>query len=278
MASEIAAAAELDPADDTRPPLSCYIRTLNEAHRVGPVITAALKVAREVVVVDSNSTDDTAAVARAHGARVIANPWPGNGHQKRVGEEACTHDWLLDLDADEEIDDQLCQSIAALFEHGEPPKPVYQVKMLMKPPGQPLWSNFMHTWRNKLYDRRVVRMPAHAIWDQLELPNGIDPPRVEGAIVHYAFDDFADLTKKYNSVSTRRAEHMKPRSTAQLALRIVFAFPFYFAKQYVLRGLFRAGVYGFAFAAVLAHARWLRDVKMYEKQLRLRAKDQSGRR
>lgn len=66
---------------------------------IADVVRAALQVADEVVVVDSGSADDTAALAQAAGARVIRCEWRGNGRQKRIAEDACRHDWLLDLDA-----------------------------------------------------------------------------------------------------------------------------------------------------------------------------------
>ncbi|MEO1694533.1 MAG: glycosyltransferase family 2 protein [Pseudomonadota bacterium] len=245
-------------------PLSCYIRTLNEAERVGPVITQALKVASEVVVVDSGSTDATVTIAESAGARVIDNAWPGNGHQKRVGEEACHHDWLLDLDADEVITDDLAHEIRALFAAGRPNSTVYALPMAIKVPTAPAWTSFFITHRNKLYDRRAWRMPAHAAWDQLDLPKTEKPPRLNNLIIHYSFTDFAQLVRKMNSVSSTRAKYTKPRSKWHLRVRIFSALPIYLLKHYIARGLWRGGTYGFATALQFAHARWLRDVKMYE--------------
>ena len=69
-----------------RPPLSAYIRTKNEARMIGDVVRAALQVADKVVVIDSGSSDDTAKIAEAAGARIVRHSWLGNGHQKRLGE------------------------------------------------------------------------------------------------------------------------------------------------------------------------------------------------
>lgn len=251
--------------DADLPPVSCYIRTLNEERRIGDVVTAALRAVREVVIIDSGSTDATVSLAEAAGARVIANPWPGNGHQKRVGEEACHNDWLLDLDADEVVDPDLADAIKTLFRTGAPERSVYAVRMITKPPGHPAWLNFAHTYRNKLYDRRKWRIPAHPAWDQLELPRTERPPRLDGAIIHYSFKDIAHLSRKMNSVSSVRAANTPRRGLGQLRLRIFGGLPIYFLKHYVLRGYFRGGTYGFAVAMALAHARWLRDVKMYEQ-------------
>lgn len=252
---------------DELPPISCYVRTLNEARLIGEVVRAARQVAREVVVIDSGSTDGTQDIARQAGARVIFNRWPGNGHQKRAGEDACTHDWLLDLDADEIVDSELASSIKRLFASGQPAAAVYSIKLITEPPAMEPWTDYCLAYRNKLYDRRRLRMPAHPAWDQLELPKGEKPIVLDGAIRHRSFRDFAEFVRKLNSVSTARAQYTRPRSPLELRIRIVGAFPIYFLKHYVQRGLFRAGIYGFAVAAQSAHARWLRDVKMYEALL-----------
>lgn len=248
-------------------PLSCYIRTLNEAHRIGPVVRAALKAASEVVVVDSGSKDGTVEAAKAAGARVIHNPWPGNGYQKRVGEEACSHDWLLDLDADEVIDDELAASIRALFANGEPQASMYALKLVIAPPAGEPWRDFALTWRAKLYDRRRHRMPADEMWDQLEEKRSAKPPRLDGAILHYSFTDLKDFIAKLNRGSSNRAARMKPRSIPALGLRILFGFPVYFTKTYLARGYWRGGLYGFVVATILANARWQRDAKMFEQAL-----------
>ncbi|MEO1719914.1 MAG: glycosyltransferase family 2 protein, partial [Pseudomonadota bacterium] len=199
-------------ARDQRPPLSCYIRTKNEASRIEATVKSALQVAREVVVVDSGSTDETRSIAEAAGARVIVNPWPGNGHQKRFAEEAATHDWLLDLDADEVVTEPLAKEIAALFDPGTPSQSVYAIPMALKVPVAPVWTNFFITYRNKLYDKRNWRMPAHAAWDQLELPGNVRPPQLTELIIHYHFTEFGQLVTKMNSVSSTRARYARKRS------------------------------------------------------------------
>ncbi|WP_031551479.1 glycosyltransferase family 2 protein [Parvularcula oceani] len=252
---------------DTRPPLSAYIRTLDEADHIEEVVRAALAVARQVVVVDSGSTDGTPDLAEAAGARVFTRDWQGSGKQKRIAEELCRHDWLLDLDGDEVVSPALAGSIAKLFENGEPPEPVYALPWVIVPPFGAPWHEVDRAFRAKLYDRRRIRIPDHPAWDQLEVDKN-RAPRLEGPLYHHAFEDIGDLTRKVERNMTGRARGVAQKPKGVLALRIVFGMPVYFLKRYLLKGLFRKGVYGFAFCVAQAYGRWLKDVKLYERHLR----------
>ncbi len=250
-------------------PLSCYIRTLNEARRIGPVVEKVIQTGAEVIIVDSGSSDDTREIARAAGAKVIEKKWEGNGFQKRNGEDAASNDWLLDLDADEILSLELQEEIHTLFSGDEPEPGIYSLKLVTVPPVPKgaVWTHCCLARRNKLYHKSIVRMPAHAAWDQFKVPKGITPQKLKGTLLHYSFADIEQQMNKMNRVSTVRANetHLKPKG--MLALRILFGFPFYLFKKWILHKMYRAGVYGFACAAVIASNRWLKDVKMYERHL-----------
>ncbi len=253
-----------------KPPLSAYIRACDEARMIGDVVAAALKVADEVIVVDSGSSDDTIALAEGAGARVIRQDWLGNGRQKRFAEEQCRHDWLLDLDADEIVTDELAAEIRALFKDGAPANGVYEIDLAIAPPFGKPWLGMGDIVRRKLYDRRVARAPDHAAWDQFDTPPGVKVGALRGKIIHHAFADAEHLVDKLNRHSSTRARALAPKPAPILVLRIFFGLPFYVAKRYLLNGLFRAGVYGFAFSMMSGFGRWMRDVKMYERLKRER--------
>jgi glycosyltransferase involved in cell wall biosynthesis len=258
----------------TTAPISAYIRTRNEERMVGEVIRGAQQVAREVVVIDSGSTDKTIEIAEELGARVIRSPWLGGGKQKRLAEDACTFDWLLDLDADEIVTPELAEEIAALFAHGQPAVPVYELMMATCPPVGKPWRSFNLADRRKLYDRRVVRAPDHANYDQFKVPPGVRVERLRQPLLHYSFRDLSQLEDKFNRNSTARARDTKLKPLWLVQLRLLFGKPFYFMNQYLRRGLWRAGWYGFAVANIAAHGRWLRDAAMLEIHLRERASRQ----
>ena len=260
----------MNDAATATPPVSAYIRTKDEERMIGQVIRAAQQIAREVVLVDSGSTDKTIEIAEELGARVVRAPWLGGGRQKRIGEDACTYDWLLDLDGDEIITPELAAEISALFAKGEPAAPIYELMMATVPPvGRP-WRTFNLVDRRKLYDRRVVRAPDHPNYDQFKAPAGVRVGRLRQPLLHYSFRDLSQLEDKFNRNSAGRARDTKLKPLWLVQLRLLFGKPFYFLNQYARRGLWRAGWYGFAVANIAAHGRWLRDAMMLEIHLRER--------
>ncbi len=117
-------------------PISCFIIAKNEADRIGRTLASVRELADEIVVIDSGSTDGTQDIARAAGARVIFNAWPGFGQQKRFGEDQCRHDWLLNLDADEVVSGTLDASIRAVFASLPPQAAVYGMPALVVYPAR----------------------------------------------------------------------------------------------------------------------------------------------
>jgi glycosyltransferase involved in cell wall biosynthesis len=247
---------------------------LNEERLIGRVVAAAREVVDEIVIVDSGSKDATVAIAQAAGARVIHQEWLGNGRQKRFAEDQCRHDFVLDLDADEVVSPALAAEIRALFAAGPPPLPIYELRLVTVPPVGKPWTNISVAYRRKLYDRRVVRAPDHKAWDQFEVPPGVEVGRLAGDLLHYSFRDLAQLVEKLNRASTVRARDGKRSGRVAVAARVLFAWPFYFVKHYLFRGLYRAGIYGIVLAAISAYGRWLRDAKMYERILGDRERSQ----
>lgn len=246
-------------------PVSCYIRTCNEARTITRVVEAALQVVSEVIVIDSGSTDETVTLARAAGARVVTQSWLGNGMQKRAAEEYCQHDWLLDLDADEVVSLELADELRQLFASGLTAETVYQLPLTTVDPGGRIWHDCGVYLRAKLYNKTVIRMPAHLAWDQLQLTDEIAVVNLKSPLLHYAFFDVSHLIRKQDSAMTRRITGMGRKSRFSLLLRIYFALPFYFLKYFLLRSHWKVGAYGMAFSLICAFSRWGRDMKLYER-------------
>ena len=246
--------------------ISCYIRTKNEEDRIARTIKAAFMVADEVVVIDSKSVDNTVLEAEKAGGRVLSQEWAGLGYQKRIAEEACVYDWLLDLDADEVITEELAQSIKFFFKEHVDPRHVFEIQLKTVDPSGRIWSHERSGWSRNIYNRTVFRMPASSEWDQLQ-DAIVHTQNLKGDLLHYSFRNLEGLVGKFNSSSSRRASLGNLKSKKILIVRIFFGLPFYFFKYYFLRKMFLAGFYGFSAAIISSLSRWLSDVKMYERHL-----------
>lgn len=93
-------------------PLTLVVITYNEAHTIARCLDS-VPFATEKLVIDSGSTDDTVAIAQAHGARVVHQDWLGFGPQRNVATTQASHDWLLALDADEFLSPELAAELEA---------------------------------------------------------------------------------------------------------------------------------------------------------------------
>lgn len=90
-------------------PLSGLVITYNEARHIRACLESLRRVCDDIVVVDSLSSDDTAAIARAEGATVLSQKFLGDGPQRTFGLPHCRHDWIVNLDADERLEDDLVE-------------------------------------------------------------------------------------------------------------------------------------------------------------------------
>jgi len=95
--------------------VSVYIIAYNEAEKVRATIESA-RWADEIVLVDSWSTDGTAAIAQEMGARVIQVQFKGFGDLRNHAVEACTHTWIFSLDADERCTPQVAAEVRSIIE------------------------------------------------------------------------------------------------------------------------------------------------------------------
>ena len=100
--------------------LSVCIITLNEEANIARTLPSVQSVADEIIVVDSGSTDATVSLARARGAKVFSEPWKGFAAQKNSALAKASCDWVLSLDADEEVSPELAANIKALMTNGPP--------------------------------------------------------------------------------------------------------------------------------------------------------------
>ena len=113
--------------------ISAYIVTLNEEKRLGKTLQALKKVADEIFVIDSGSTDKTQKIAEKYGAKFLFHKWKNISAQKHYGQELCQNDWVLSLDADEVLSPELIAEIKEKMK--KPAADAYRIKICDMLPG-----------------------------------------------------------------------------------------------------------------------------------------------
>jgi len=249
-----------------RLPLSCFIIAKDESDRIVRSIGAVRDFVDEVVVVDSGSVDRTQELAREAGARVVFNPWRGFGQQKRFAEEQCRNDWLLNIDADEVIPEQLAREIMKLFADGLPKHAAYGVPINFVYPGcrRPrLWARDHHCLR--LYDRRRVRFKDSRLHDSVD-PAGHPVGKLKHEIYHFSFRSMLDLIRKCDERASYNARWSKPKSKWVLQTRCITEFPINFFKYYLGRRHFTGGLMGLKCASIISYYRLARVWRLIQIQ------------
>lgn len=253
-------------------PISVFIIARDEADRIGRAIESVRDWVDEVIVIDSGSEDDTVELSEQLGARVVFNEWEGYGQQKVFGEGLCRNDWLLNIDADEEVSEQLGAEIRALFENGEPDKQAYTVPVLPLYPfqdkGHP-WTAFHHPIR--LYDRRRAGFKDSAVHDSVIVHDG-KVGDLKGMLIHRSFRSLTHHVDKANEVSLARAGDLVERGRDPSALSLLLVPFFAFLKSYILRREFVNGVDGIVISHMYAFQRFIRLAKTRELN-RLKRRD-----
>lgn len=245
--------------------LSVYIITLNEEARIETTIKQAKKVADEIVVVDSGSTDKTVEMAKKLGAKVIHHDWETYCKQKSFAEKQCANDWVLMLDADEVLSEELVKEINH-WKKTSPEFNAYKLKICNMFPHDKKPRRFTQSFNVvRLYNRRFAHMPEDLMnKDRIKVDEGQKIGQLKNVIHHFCFLSLEQATAKYNTHSSELVKTLAKNKRKISKLRIFTEFPrqflhYYFGKRYCL-----LGTEGYIQALVLANFRFLKIAKYYE--------------
>ncbi len=243
-------------------PLSLVLITLNAGARLRDVL-ASVPFADEIIVVDSGSTDETAAIAAEFGARFERHAWIGFGPQKAHAVSLARNDWVLCLDADEALSPELSQRIRGAFRDGLPDYPVYRFARCNVFMGRPL----KHGEGYPDYNTRLFRRDAARWSDDIvheHVVSDLAPRTLQGDLLHYSADDIKAYLDKQNRYTSLAAQRALTRGEQAPLARIVLSPLTRFLKFWVLRGGWRDGLPGFVHIVIGCQNSFMKYVKLRE--------------
>lgn len=245
------------------PAISVVIICRNEAPIIGRTIAAAQRVSGDVVVVDSGSTDGTQQIVTNAGARLIETEWKGYGYNKNKGVAAAQHNWILSIDADEIIDEELAQQLCnyTFTDAGI----VYNFRFRAFLGDKMIrfgeWSNDQHI---RLYNRTRVAWNEAAVHEGLILPEGTKTVTIKGYIHHYTSKNIQEFAAKTVNYAMLNAEkyHLKKKKAS--LFQCLAAPAFSFVKNYLFRLGFLDGEAGYTVAKMNAWYTYLKYARLRE--------------
>lgn len=250
-------------------PISAFIICLNEEAYLGNCIESLAECA-EIVIVDSGSTDGTAAlvedyIARGFPIRFQFEPWRGYAGQKQFAMDLCSQNWCLNIDADERLDTSLRALLPSLV---KAPADIVGWRIARRP----YLIGFGYT-PEKSHERRNLRLirRGQGAYDLAQLVHeGILPKgRVDiarsGSLLHYRPLAIEEQILKENKYSTLKANQHFAEGRVLKRWKLVFSPPVYFLRLYFRNGLWRCGFPGFIEAMTGAVYAFLTQAKLHQR-------------
>jgi glycosyltransferase involved in cell wall biosynthesis len=239
--------------------LSACLITSNEELNLPRVLDSVQGIADEIVIVDCGSTDRTSEIAKEHGARVITRAWTNFAEQKNFAAATASHDWILSLDADEELSPELRDALFA-WKKQEPKFAVYEFARRTWYLGG--WVK--HTGWYPDFQRRLFRHNAAQfsgiIHEALRFQG--KPGRLKGDLFHYTLRSFEEHERKVERYTTLAAQQMLTAGRRSWRAAMWVAAPWNWFNNYVLCLGFLDGRRGWVISQMAARGTWLKFKKL----------------
>ena len=241
--------------------LSVLIITYNEEANIGRCLDSVQAIADEIVIIDSQSTDKTEEICLSKGAKVIQKPFENFVKQRNNANEAASNDYILTIDADEVLTPELIQSIKAIKENWQ--YDVYEVNRLNNYCGQ--WikhSGWYPEWRPRIFNRQKVNWVGLLVHETLEVDTSAKTSRVDGHLLHYSYKSVSEHIQRINRYSDLTAQESFIRKKSSNLFKIWFNPKLRFFRDYIVKGGFRDGYYGYVICKVSALTTFLKYSKL----------------
>jgi glycosyltransferase involved in cell wall biosynthesis len=242
------------------PLLSVVIITLNEEDQIGRCIDSVLGLADEVVVLDSFSTDQTEAICRQKGVVFRQYKFDGYIEQKNRALALASYDFVLSLDADEALSDDLRKSIASVKDN--PGAEGFAMNRLTNYCGK--WIRHCGWYPDiklRLVDRRKAKWVGINPHDELIITGG-NKLHLEGDILHYSYHSIHGHVIQANKFTDISAKAMFEKGIKAQLWKLLIKPAVMFLKSYLLKAGFLDGYYGYVICRISANATFLKYAKL----------------
>jgi glycosyltransferase involved in cell wall biosynthesis len=264
-------------------PLSVTIIAKNEEAKIAQAIQS-VQFAQDILVVDAESSDATVQNAQRLGARVLVHPWPGYGQQKNFAQDHTSCEWVLNIDADEWVSDELALELTAFFSNGldqqEHRPQLYKIARRALYGGVWVKHGGWYPARVSRFGKKsAICWTEPAVHEQLVLKNGqhsLHPGfkgqpigQLKADLWHASFDGIADQVQTNLRFATLGAQQIAKEVQGEdpfFWVKLLFKPWAKFLETYVWKRGFLDGFYGFVISVNAAHSMFLKIALFLERR------------
>lgn len=252
--------------------LSVVIITLNEAHNIERCVKSALSIADEILVVDSLSTDNTTEIAAKLGARIILQPFTDYVQQRIIATNKAANDWVLSIDADEVISEELAESIAYIKK--SPKHNHYKLIRCTNYCGK--WIRH-GTWypdkKIRLFNRTKGDWQGALIHEYWKPAANTSIGMLKGELLHYSFYTISDHIKQIEKFTELSAMAAVKQGKSCSLLKVWLGPKWFFFNAFIIRLGFLDGYYGYLVCKYSAMSAMIKYSKIRQYSARLNNKN-----
>lgn len=247
--------------------LSVIIIAKNEEDNIRRCLES-VKWASEIIVLDSGSVDNTVSIAREYTNKVFETDWQGFGIQKQRALDLTTSAWVLNIDADEFVSEELkkiiLDSISSNMADG------YKIPIRMHFYGKALKFSASPSRHVRLFKRDGAKFSSDLVHEKIELPKNAKVLQIRSPLLHTSFRDLSHALAKLNLYSSYSANIKIKEQKKTSLLKTILASYWMFFRCYIIQGGFLDGKPGLLFAVFSAHGSWYRGMKqIYQDKIML---------
>jgi glycosyltransferase involved in cell wall biosynthesis len=241
--------------------LSVVIITLNEEKNIKRCLDSVKEIADDIVVLDSNSTDKTEEICKTFNVRFYTRDFEGYVKSKNYANSLAEYPYILSLDADEALSEELKKSISKIKNNWN--SDGYVMNRMTNYCGKWIKHGGWYPDRKlRLFDRRKGKWEGKLIHEKVVMDKEANTEMLKGDVLHYSYYSISEHILQANSFTDIAAQEFVEREKNAGMLKLLFSPCVKFFKDYFIRLGFLDGYYGYIICRISAHATFLKYAKI----------------
>jgi len=225
--------SEHKQAKNLKQGLSVFVICKNEAHIIEQTLKQAAKLADEIVVVDSGSSDGTLELVHQFTQKIFRQEWLGYSKQKNLALSKCEYQWCLSLDADEVLTDEAITEIQSIVQTNDSDQAYRIARKLFIGEEFIRWGGYYPDKQLRLFANGQARFNDREVHESLQAEAGVKIVDLKSPLNHFAYKNLAELEKSFDNYADL-ASHSKP-AKSKGALKASFKYLYTLLNKLILR-------------------------------------------